>query len=265
MIPNMTGKVAAVFGAGPGIGGASAQLLAAAGATVACVDVREDAAAKAAETLRASGAQAAAVQADVLDSASVRSALDGIGREHGRLDAVVDVVGASRVQRSENISQTDWQEVIDFNLRQQLIVAQQTVATMTSLSAAGGAYVAIGSICGHGAAPYQAVYGIAKAGVASMIRSLASEYAAAGIRFNAVSPGGVILTPRLQALGAGEGDLHEQFCEAIPMGRVGQPEEIAGVVLFLASDLSSYVTGQVILADGGQSVTWTLPMQAPPS
>lgn len=260
----LDGRVVAVVGCGPGIGQASAQALGRAGATIACLDLQREVGLSVERELTAQGVTASATQVDVTDCASVHAALDAAVATYGRLDAVVDVVGGSRVIATADVDAAAWAQLLDLNLRQQFFVAQKS-AELMKRSERGGSYVAIASTLGLGSAPRQAPYGAAKAGLASLMRSFACEYARDGIRFNAIAPGGLILTPRMARVGAGQGDLRRRFADAIPMGRIGLPEEIAGAVIFLASDLSLYLTGQTLVVDGGETITYTLPLIPPPA
>jgi NAD(P)-dependent dehydrogenase (short-subunit alcohol dehydrogenase family) len=253
----LTGKTAVVIGAAPGMGLECARHLALAGATIVCVDIDGAVATAAAEDIAARGGRAIALCADALDRVSVQAAFDVAIDETGRFDVLVNVVGLSRVRPFAALTDAEWAAQIDINLTHQFIVAQEAVLRMRPRG--GGAIIMLGSVAGHGSSPLMAAYGAAKAGLIGLAHSIAIEHASDGIRCNVVSPGAT-LTPRMrQAFGSGE--KLAAFSAAIPLGRPGEPEEIAKAVLFLASDLASYVTAQTVVCDGGSLAKFALPQQ----
>jgi 3-oxoacyl-[acyl-carrier protein] reductase len=247
----LDGIPAVVFGAGPGIGGEIARLLAARGAKVMLGDRDAEVAAQAHDELSAFGEVDHGV-VDVTDRSSIRSFLGAAAESVGSPRIVVDVVGRAQAKPFEDVTDDDWDEMLVLNLRQQFLVAQESL----ELLADGGALTFIGSINGGLSSPRNVPYGAAKAGLGSLTRSLAVEYAQRGVRVNAVTPS-VALTPRLRTFLTETGRLQE-FEASIPMGRASSPVEVAEVAVFLSSPLASYVTGQIVGVDGGASVKYPL-------
>ncbi len=251
----LRGKRVLVAGAGQGIGRACVLGFAEAGARVACVDVEpERARAVAAEA----GAAARAIVADLRERADVERAVAEAVDAFGGLDVAVDVVGEARWGRVLELSDADWDASFALVLRHVFHLAQAAGRRMVA-QGTGGALISIASVSGLAAAPLHGAYGAAKAGLVALTKTLAVELAASGIRVNAVAPGAV-LTPRLLAMTTPE--RRAETARAIPLGRLAEPEEIAKAVVFLVSDLASYVTGQTLVVDGGATVQFPLSLRA---
>jgi 3-oxoacyl-[acyl-carrier protein] reductase len=245
----LAGRTAVVVGTGPAIGRASAVALAEAGATVACLDIDSDAAKATADVVRAAGGTAEAYAVDVLDRDAVRGTLADVVRAHGSLDVLVNVVGGSKWSLSAETEDAEWDGVIALNLRQQWVVAQEALKHM--IPGGGGSIVAIASVSGQTASTRHGGYGAAKAGLISLVQTLAVENAAHGIRVNAVAPGSIDTPAR-----AGTGD--DALAPKIPLGRRGVPADIGNAAAFLASPAAAYVTGQVLTVDGGVGIKHSL-------
>lgn len=246
-------KHAFVAGTGSGIGSACVRALAAAGARVSCFDLDADTA-RTAAALTTTGF---ACSGDARELDEVRAAVDAAAGAHGPVDVIVDVIGEARYGHTVDLDDQTWDESFDLVLRHFFNLARATGAGMAARGS--GAIVAIASVSGLRSAPRHGAYGAAKAGLMALVRTLAVELAASGVRVNAVAPGAV-LTPRVAAL------LDEarraESAASIPIGRLATPDDIAHAVTFLASDLASYITGQTLVVDGGATVQFPLSMRA---
>jgi 3-oxoacyl-[acyl-carrier protein] reductase len=176
--------------------------------------------------------------------------------EFGHLDVVVDVIGEIRYGRALDLSDDDWEYSVDAVLRQFFNLSRAAGRVLLT-QGSGGSLVSISSVSGIGGAPFHAPYGAAKAGLMSLTRSLAIELAPAGIRVNSVAPGAVA-TPRVVDRLGGRSPDGLPLRSRAPLGRMGEPDEIAKVVVFLSSDLASYVSGQTIVVDGGATAEFAL-------
>jgi 3-oxoacyl-[acyl-carrier protein] reductase len=244
---DLSGKVAVVTGAGSGIGRATAIALAEAGAAVAINYHRNEAGAEDAK-LGAAGGRAVTVRADVTRSADVRRMVAETVAAFGPVDILVNNAG-SLVERLRLLELTEarWDEVIDLNLKSAFLCAQAVAGLMVERG--GGVIVNVTSIAGrNGGALGSIHYSTAKGGMISLTKGLAKELAPHGVRVNAVSPG-VIDTPFHEQFSTPEA--LRNFVNVIPMGRVGAPEEVARVILFLASGASSYLAGETVEVNGG--------------
>lgn len=249
----LAGARALVAGAGQGIGRATALLLAEAGARVACMDVDGERRDAVVDELRAGGAEAVAVAGDLLVRADVDAAVASTVDAFGGLDVAVDIVGVARWNPVLDLTDDDWDQSFDLVLRHVFFLAQAAGRVM--VEGGGGALVSIASVSGLFAAPTHAAYGAAKAGLVSLTKTLAVELAPHGVRVNAVAPGAV-RTPRVLERLTPEREAASS--KSIPLGRMAEPHDIAGAVLFLCSDLARYVTGQTLVVDGGASVKFPL-------
>lgn len=256
----LTGKAALVVGGGRGIGRAVSLTLGDAGAAVAVVDLEPDRAEAVAAELTASGTRALALAADIRDAADVERVVRETCAQLGGIDVLVTVVGGQNAfaawQPTHLWSDEEWDLVVGVNLRYVFLVARAVIGVMLE-QGRGGAIVNVGSVSGMAGAPNHSAYGAAKAGVIHLAKSLALEYGRHGIRVNVVSPG-VARTPA--TAGALTPDQDAAMAEKIPLGRPGAPEDIANAVLFFASPLASYVTGQVLAVDGGVMARFPLPL-----
>jgi NAD(P)-dependent dehydrogenase (short-subunit alcohol dehydrogenase family) len=245
------GRVAVVTGGGQGIGFACAQALAEAGAKVVIAELMPDRVANATAELRKLGLDVAGVQLDVTKSSSVDAAAAQIKREHGAVDILVNNAGVAKSDvRAEDTGDDHWRFHMDVNLDGVFWCCRAFGRQM--LERGRGSIVNIGSMSGFivNKPQPQAFYNASKAAVHHLTKSLAAEWAARGVRVNAVAPT-YIETP-LTRFGMQESKaMYQTWLEMTPMHRVGQPDEIASVVLFLASDAASLLTGSIVLADGG--------------
>ena len=247
MSPLLDGRVAFVTGAGAGIGRAIAKRFAEEGADIAVVDLNAAAASETADAVRALGRRAEALRADVAGAADVEAAAERAQAAFGRLDILVNNAGITRDVTIRKMTDEDWDLVIDVHLKGTFLCTR-AVAGRIRDGGRGGAVVNMSSISGKIGNFGQANYAAAKAGIAALTKVTAREYARYGIRANAIQPG-LIDTAMTRAMG--EEMLNERVA-GTPLGRIGRPEEVANVALFLASDLARFVTGAVIEVTGGR-------------
>ena len=239
----LDGLVCVVTGAGGGIGRAVAAALAGAGGRLALLDRSAD---TLAETAAALGTGAIAVGCDTSDEASVAAAADQVRDRLGPCDVLVNNAGILRPGPLATLTAAEWNAVLAVNLTGYFHCAQRFGAHMRERGR--GAIVHIASIAGHHATAGGGAYSVAKAGVVMLSRQIAVEWGAAGVRSNVVNPG-MILTPMSHAFYQQPGAT-ERRASVIPAGRIGQPEDIARAVLFLASPQSEYISGDEITVDG---------------
>lgn len=234
-------RIAVVTGAGSGIGRATALLLAAEGAHVIIAERDPDSAARVASEIAATGGSAQAFPLDVTDG----PALDALVASLPRVDVLVNNAGILSVSAFADLRPDDYRRMFEVNVIAVAEVSRRVVTKMPR----GGAIVNLSSRAIFGAVNY-AHYIAAKSAVAGLNRAMALEFAACGIRVNAVAPGAV-KTPML----AMRTDMHEDvFLRHQPLGRIGLPEDIAAAIVFLASPQASFITGQMLLVDGGRSL-----------
>ncbi len=244
--------IAAITGAGSGIGRAIALGFSREGAQIVALDINGEAAAETAAQIRDAGGKAQSFTLDVTDHATCRAVAAQVGEKVGAVSILVNNAGINR--RNAFVADAgavlkDWQDITAINLDG---VFNVTHAFLSPLRANKGRIINIGSIQSfvHVRTPNSVAYTTSKHGVLGFTRALAAELGKDGVRVNAIGPG-FIETPLNAQVRASSPDLVKTFMDHTPLGRAGKPEDIVGPALFLASDLSAYVTGSIVMADGG--------------
>jgi NAD(P)-dependent dehydrogenase (short-subunit alcohol dehydrogenase family) len=245
----LDGRRFVVLGAGQGIGRQASHALTSVGARVACVD--QDAELAGDIAAEVSGVP---LSGNAYDRDDMASLFSDAARVLGGIDGVVDIIGMARYADLTDLSDEDWDWHFDIVLRHAFLAMQYGGRAM---QANGGAMVFVASVSGITSAPRHSAYGAAKAGLMSLVRTGAVELGPAGIRVNAVAPG-VVWTPRVSEFLGEEG--RRRNIANTPLRRVAQPADIAAALLFLASDLAAYVTGQTLTVDGGVGAKFPYPM-----
>ncbi|MBX8689151.1 SDR family oxidoreductase [Mycobacterium sp. 20091114027_K0903767] len=253
---SLDGRVVVVSGAGGGgIGTTVTRMAAEAGATVVAVSRSQANLDTHVAPLADKGLNVVTVAADASTDEGIATVLDAARDAEGTLYGLVNVAGGaapSTWMPATRVSRDDWRELFTANLETMFFMSQAVAAEIRT-QGNSGSIVSVSSISGMNTAPYHVAYGTAKAAIVAATRTMAAELAGEGIRVNAVAPG---VTETAASATYVDAD-PERDQRAIAMGRRGTPEEQAGAILFLLSDLSSYITGQTILVDGGLNLRWT--------
>jgi NAD(P)-dependent dehydrogenase (short-subunit alcohol dehydrogenase family) len=242
------GKIGIVTGAGGGLGKMISLALSEAGASLVLVDLDPAGNEELAQRIRSAGGQALAATADVTRTEDLEVVRDRCLDAHGRIDILINNAGISPIyKRMERVAVADWDAILEINLKGVFLCTQVIGGVMREQNR--GKIVNIASVVGTEGSPRLVPYAASKAGVINLTRTLAREWAAYNINVNAVAPG-------YFEVGMGEPmlsqeTLRNQVLSRIPMGRLGKKEEICGAVVFLASEAADYITGQILMVDGG--------------
>lgn len=252
MIEEIKNKVAFITGAANGMGLATAKAFAEAGSIAILADINEPAAQTQAEQITHQGYKAFAVHCDVADEENVAAIIKNIVEKFGRIDYAFNNAGVqSSAAEIADVSNEEYDRILNINLKGVWNCMKYELQQMRKQG--GGAIVNNSSMGGLVGLPGRAAYHASKHGVLGMTKSVALEYATKGIRVNAICPG-IIATPMVEDMLKKEPKAMEELMKVVPMQRLGKPEEIASVVLFLCSNAASYIIGQAIPVDGGYTV-----------
>jgi 3-oxoacyl-[acyl-carrier protein] reductase len=252
----LTGKHAIVWGGGFGMGERTSIRLAQAGARVVVVDLLQERAEKIAGELNEQGAKAIALQADVRSEDSVEATLEAAEGVFGPVDVMATVIGLGVWDQVVDMSLDKFNESILLNLTSFFLPARAVGRSLLK-NKKPGAIACVSSVSGLTSAPNHAGYGAAKAGMINLVRTMADEWGPYGIRVNAAMPGSAA-TPRLTLGEAGQAAMNAAMKAKVPLGRAATPDELAKAILFLLSDLASYVTGHNLHVDGGWTSTFLM-------
>ena len=247
-------RVVMITGGGAGIGRDSALAFAREGAAVAVVDVRADRAAQTAQQVRDAGGHAQPFVCDVRNANEVQTAVDQAIAAFGRIDVLFNDAGTTRAGSVLSVSLADWEMVLDVNLRGTFLVSRAVLPQM--LARGDGVIINMGSVDGLAGDPNMAAYNAAKAGVINLSRSMAIDFGAQGVRTNCICPG-PIGTPVILRMFTDE--RRAAMEAATPLGRIGKPQDIAAIAVFLASDDAAFINGTTIVADGGLTASTGTP------
>ncbi|PAY18178.1 3-oxoacyl-[acyl-carrier-protein] reductase [Rhodopirellula sp. SM50] len=242
---DLSGQVAIVTGASQGLGKAVAVALAMNGATVACMARNAEKLAATVADIEAVGGKGIALACDVTDRAATAAAIEGVAKEHGRLDILVNSAGITRDKTMRGMSDDEWDSVIATNLTSCFVCCRAAAGIMRKKKY--GRIINMASISGLIGNQGQANYSASKAGMIGMTRTMSKELVNRGVTVNAVAPG-FIASDMTDAIPAG---ILDEVIKTIPAKRIGNPEDVAAAVLFLASPAAGYISGQTIVVDGG--------------
>ncbi len=242
---DLNGQTALVTGAGRGLGRCIAETLAAAGAKVACIDVNAESLAETVAAIRATGGTAEPIACDVTQSERVNETVDQVIGLWGGLNILVNNAGVTRDNVLIRMKDEQWDLVLNINLRGTFLFTRAVARPM--MKARQGRIINLASVSGLMGNPGQVNYSASKAGVIGLTRTVACELASRNITVNAVAPG-FIATDMTAKLGE---EVLQEVRKHIPLGRLGDPQDVADAVLFLASDAASFITGHILTIDGG--------------
>jgi NAD(P)-dependent dehydrogenase (short-subunit alcohol dehydrogenase family) len=255
MTSRLAGKVAAITGAGSGIGRATALLFAREGALVGVIDLNAAAATETVEQISAAGGRAIPITADIVRADQVAAAFDAVAAELGTIDVLYNNAGTNSSGSVLTSTEDDWDRCMAINVKGTFLCSQAAARVM--VAAGRGSIINQGSVAAMVGIANFASYCASKGAVVALTRSMSVDLAPQGVRVNAICPG-TVYTPLMEPMlvARGGGDLQKGLAMTVakyPIGRLGTPEEIAQVALFLAGDESSFLTGSVITADGGMT------------
>jgi 3-oxoacyl-[acyl-carrier protein] reductase len=245
---DLNGRTALVTGAGRGLGRTIAESLAAAGAKVACIDINAECLADTVAAIRAAGGTAEPIACDVTQSERVAETVDEVVKLWGDLYILVNNAGITRDNVLVRMKDDQWDAVLNINLRGTFLFTRAAARPM--MKSRQGRIINVASVSGLMGNPGQANYSASKAGVIGLTRTVARELASRNVTVNAVAPG-FIATDMTASLGE---EILQEVRKQIPLGRLGDPQDVADAVLFLASDAAAFITGHVLTIDGGLTV-----------
>lgn len=247
----LDGKIVLVTGGGSGIGRAAALLFANEGARVVIANRRIEAGNETVNMVKKSGGEAIFIQTDVSNKSQVKELIELIVEKYGRLDCAFNNAGIDgKPAPIIDCKEEDWDEIIDINLKGTFLLMKYEIRQM--LTQGYGSIVNMSSICGTIARPNRCAYIASRHGIEGLTKTAALEYSGKGIRINAVAPGSIRTDIFYRSI-KGNPDKEQFYLKRHPIGRIGEPEEVASAALWLCSEAASFVTGSIIMIDGGAS------------
>ena len=248
---SLEGKVAVITGASSGIGLGTAKRLAEAGASVALLDIDEPGGEKAVEEIKNIGGKAIFYRCDVTSNSDCKKATENVSREFGRIDILFNNAGIIIRKNIVDLSEEEWDQVLNVNLKTIYLLSHHVIPYM--IKKGGGSIINAGSGWGLKGGPSAVAYCASKGGVVNLTRAMAIDHGKDNIRVNCICPGDID-TPLLHVEASQLGEDKAKFLKEAadrPLGRIGVPDDIANAVLYFASDMASWVTGSVLVVDGG--------------
>ena len=259
---DLTGRIAVVTGAGSGIGRGSAVRLAEVGATVVCADLNDANAEATAASIRDAGGQATAVRVDVTSQDEVEALVSGTVSDHGQIDVMANIAGIIITNRLLDVTEEEFDTVLAVNMKGVLFGCQ--AATRHMVEQGSGSIINMASAAIDAPAPNLVSYGMAKAAITQLTKILATDIGPKGVRVNAVAPGYIMTEMTTRHFTDAEGNVDPALKEevatrmskGVALRRAGEPDDIAWAVVYLASDASSFMTGQIVRPNGGAAMPW---------
>jgi len=247
---HLTDKIAIVTGGGSGIGRRVATAFSQYGAQVLIADINKEASAQVVSEIKAKGGEAIAIQVDVTHPNEVQDMVDLAVRSYGRIDILFNNAGINIRGRAETYSIDDWNKIIAINLTGMFVCAQTVGRVM--MKQGGGKIINTASVSAKLGHPGNLAYAAAKHGVVGMAKVMAVEWAKYRVNVNCIAPGVIKTSMTMKAFS--DPEKHRELVSKVPMGRLGEPGDLIGAVIFLASEASDYITGQTIYIDGGRMI-----------
>jgi len=248
---DLTNKIALIVGAAGGLAGETSLGLAQFGATLALADIDSEGLRRVSDELKKREIEAWVKTVDVTDESSVKSLINALLKEFGRLDIMINFAGVAWPTPIEKINITEFQKIIDINLKGSFLLTQQSLSLM--LPQRSGKIILVGSVSGHIGRPFSAHYSASKGGVHAMVRTMAVEMATNNIQINSIAP--VFTLTKMSTSVLSDPELKKLIILTIPMGRLGLPSDLVGAMIFLSSSASDFITGQTIFVDGGCTIS----------
>jgi NAD(P)-dependent dehydrogenase (short-subunit alcohol dehydrogenase family) len=248
---DLTNKIALIVGTAGGLAGETCLGLARFGATLALADIDSEGLQNVSDELRKKGIDAWSKTVDVTNETFVESLINAVQNQFGRLDIMINFAGVAWPTPIEEINITEFQRIIDINLKGSFLLAQHSLRFMVPQRS--GKIILVGSVSGHIGRPFSAHYSASKGGVHAMVRTMAVEMAKNNIQINSIAP--VFTQTKMSDSVLSDPEKRKSILSTIPMGRLGLPSDLVGAMIFLSTSASDFITGQTIFVDGGCTIS----------